>query len=371
MAKFNFIGVACVALLYVVHYEKYCVAVDLKKCYIDMIYQLGDSLSDTGNYVRESKSGGESAYTKLPYGETFFNKPTGRCSNGRLIVDYIAAASGLAFINPYKNREAEFKNGDNFATAGATALPTQFLQSKNISSPITTTSLDVQLDLMFTHFNSICLTDCIQLLKNSLFIVGEIGMNDYSYALLQGKSIQDTTNLVSDVVYAIQKAINRVIEFGAVRIVVPGILPLGCLPALLTRFETKDSKSYDKFQCLNYLNNLSQYHNSELQKAIQEVKKQNPNVAILYGDYYNAYTAILRNASHLKFDVKNLQKACCGIGGKYNYESNKTCGARGVHACDQPSSYVSWDGINLTEEAYANIAQSLIADILAKLNCKP
>ncbi|EYU34358.1 hypothetical protein MIMGU_mgv1a024690mg, partial [Erythranthe guttata] len=281
------------------------------------------------------------------------------------------AASGLAFINPYKNREAEFKNGDNFATAGATALPTQFLQSKNISSPITTTSLDLQLDLMFTHFNSICLTDCIQLLKNSLFMVGEIGMNDYSYALLQGKSIQDTTNLVSDVVYAIQKAINRVIEFGAVRIVVPGILPLGCLPALLTRFETKDSKSYDKFQCLNYLNNLSQYHNSELQKAIQEVKKQNPNVTILYGDYYNAYIAILRNALHLKFDVKNLRKACCGIGGEYNYESNQTCGARGVHACAQPSSYVSWDGINLTEEAYANIAQSLIADILPKLNCKP
>ncbi|KAK6118565.1 hypothetical protein DH2020_047678 [Rehmannia glutinosa] len=343
--------------------------VDLKKCKFDMLYQLGDSLSDTGNYIRESSSGGVSSYSRLPYGETFFKKPTGRPSNGRLIIDYLATASGLAFINPSKNTEANFRNGDNFATAWATALPVQILNSKNISSPYTTTSLDVQLDLMFSHFNSICLVDCTQLLRNSLFMVGEIGMNDYSFALLQGKSIQETRRLVTDVVYAIQQGINRVIEYGAVRVVVPGIFPLGCLPIHLTKFETRDARAYDQFHCLKNLNELSNYHNSQLQRAIEEVKKEHPNVTILYGDYYKAYIALLQNAKRLRFDVKNLQKACCGIGGKYNFSLDRMCGGSGVPVCAQPHTYISWDGINLSDKAYGYIAQLLIGDILSKIKC--
>ncbi|KAI3448638.1 hypothetical protein Pfo_005303, partial [Paulownia fortunei] len=358
-----------VTLLYFAHCQQYCGALDFKNCKFDMVYQLGDSLSDTGNFIRESSSGAASAYARLPYGETFFKKPTGRCSNGLLIIDYLAMASGLAFINPYKNTGADFRNGNNFATAGATALPIQILNSKNISSPFTTTSLDVQLDWMFTHFNGICIRDCTQLLKNSLFLVGEIGMNDYSYALLQGKSIQETISLVPDVVYAIQQGISRVIQYGAVRIVVPGIFPLGCLPIHLTKFETRNAEAYDEYHCLKYLNDLSQNHNSQLQRAIEEVKKEHPNVTILYGDYYNAYMALLHNAQRLRFDVKNSQKACCGIGGNYNFKLDRMCGGRGVPVCAQPDSYISWDGIHLTQQAYKVIAQLLNGDILSKINC--
>ncbi|KAH9625673.1 hypothetical protein KSS87_000066 [Heliosperma pusillum] len=56
----------------------------------DAIYQFGDSISDTGNDVSLS---GNRGCGKLPYGETFYRHPTGRCSDGLLIVDYFVAGA--------------------------------------------------------------------------------------------------------------------------------------------------------------------------------------------------------------------------------------------------------------------------------------
>ena len=61
----------------------------LKVCHFDQIYQLGDSISDTGNLIRETPIGAATAFAKLPYGETFFKNATGRCSNGLLMIDYL------------------------------------------------------------------------------------------------------------------------------------------------------------------------------------------------------------------------------------------------------------------------------------------
>ncbi|XP_070036826.1 GDSL esterase/lipase At5g45910-like isoform X2 [Nicotiana tomentosiformis] len=68
----------------------------LMKCKFDKIYQLGDSLSDTGNFIRESLVGAFSPFAKLPYGENFFqNKSTGRCSDGLLMIDFIECSEDL------------------------------------------------------------------------------------------------------------------------------------------------------------------------------------------------------------------------------------------------------------------------------------
>lgn len=58
------------------------------RCFIDSIINFGDSISDTGNLLRQ---GGAFATIigKLPYGETNPAGPTGRCSDGLLIVDNI------------------------------------------------------------------------------------------------------------------------------------------------------------------------------------------------------------------------------------------------------------------------------------------
>lgn len=61
----------------------------------EAIYQFGDSLSDTGNYVREA-TGENSSYNKLPYGQSYY--PTGRASNGLLMVDYIGTLLSWLFL---------------------------------------------------------------------------------------------------------------------------------------------------------------------------------------------------------------------------------------------------------------------------------
>lgn len=60
-----------------------------KRYKFDKIYQLGDSISDTGNLIRENPFGPATPCTGPPYGETFFKNATGRCSDGLLMIDYI------------------------------------------------------------------------------------------------------------------------------------------------------------------------------------------------------------------------------------------------------------------------------------------
>ncbi|KAK2971810.1 hypothetical protein RJ640_009719, partial [Escallonia rubra] len=125
----------------------------LRRCKFDKIYQFGDSISDTGNLIRESTGGARTPFARPPYGETFFKNATGRCSNGMLMIDYIA---GLPLLNPYEGAGANFRHGVNFAVAGSTALSFQALAAKEIASPVTNSSLDVQLDWMSRHLSSIC-----------------------------------------------------------------------------------------------------------------------------------------------------------------------------------------------------------------------
>jgi phospholipase/lecithinase/hemolysin len=55
---------------------------------ITAIYNFGDSISDTGNLIREQAAGLLEHIGKPPYGMDI-NGPTGRCSNGYLMIDFL------------------------------------------------------------------------------------------------------------------------------------------------------------------------------------------------------------------------------------------------------------------------------------------
>ncbi|XP_010312731.1 acetylajmalan esterase isoform X2 [Solanum lycopersicum] len=276
----------------------------LLNCRFDKIYQFGDSLSDTGNCIRETLCGATLSCGTLPYGMDFYQNATGRCSNGMLIIDFIAVESGLPLLNPFKDENADFRHGVNFAVAGSTALSAKSLAEKNIVNiALTNSSLSVQLDWMSSHFQTTCSPDCPEKLNKSLFLVGEIGGNEFIYGLSQGKSMDESRKMVPEIVQTIIHGVERIIGFGATQIIVPGNFPIGCHPIFLTKFMTNISTAYDEYHCLKELNNFAIFFNRYLQQAIDELKKDYPNITLIYGDYYNAFLWLLQNADGLDFLV--------------------------------------------------------------------
>jgi hypothetical protein len=64
------------------------ILVESKGCSINAIYSFGDSIADTGNLLQEGPVGFFASIGSYPYGESY-KKPTGRCSDGLLIIDYL------------------------------------------------------------------------------------------------------------------------------------------------------------------------------------------------------------------------------------------------------------------------------------------
>uniref|UniRef100_A0A0A8Y2D9 Uncharacterized protein n=1 Tax=Arundo donax TaxID=35708 RepID=A0A0A8Y2D9_ARUDO len=75
-----------------------------------------------------------------------------------------------------------------------------------------------------------------------------------------------------------------------------------------------------------------------------------------------------RKFSPGKFGFSTALQACCGAGGQGNYNFNlkKKCGKQGASVCSNPSSYVSWDGIHMTEAAYRKIANGWLNGLYAQ-----
>uniref|UniRef100_A0A453MX49 GDSL esterase/lipase n=1 Tax=Aegilops tauschii subsp. strangulata TaxID=200361 RepID=A0A453MX49_AEGTS len=103
-----------------------------------VIFNFGDSNSDTGGMAAAS-----GLNIALPEGRTYFRRPTGRLSDGRLVIDFICESLGTPHLSPYlKALGSDFSNGANFAIGGSTATPG--------GSPF---SLDVQLH-QFLYFRT-------------------------------------------------------------------------------------------------------------------------------------------------------------------------------------------------------------------------
>ncbi|WOL10309.1 GDSL esterase/lipase [Canna indica] len=324
------------------------------------IFSFGDSLADTGNAIRLGGLGGPTG--SPPYGRTFFERPTGRFSDGRLIIDFIAQGLGLPLVQPFLGGGSieEFRQGVNFAVAGATALDLSFFRSKGIQPSWTDRSLHVQIGLFKQLLPSICAgRDPKDVLNSSLILMGEIGGNDYNHPFFQGSKVEEIRPFVPSVIASIKSAINDLIEIGAKTLLVPGNFPIGCVPVYLDIHKSENVEDYEsETGCIKWLNELSQYHNRLLQDELDQLRKLHPQVNIIYANYYDAMISFFR-APHI-FGFKAPLHACCGSPGPYSVNRNAPCGHRNAKVCSDPSGSVSWDGIHLTEAAYGAIASSIL-----------
>ncbi|XP_051210083.1 GDSL esterase/lipase At5g45910-like [Lolium perenne] len=338
-----------------------------RSCY-GRLFSFGDSLTDTGNFIHYSNAPG--SVSRPPYGETFFGRPTGRWSDGRLVVDFIVEKLGFPYWPAYLQAKSpatkdEFRYGANFAVASGTALSQQFFQDEHLNvSEITPYSLGVQIGWFKKVLATIASTDeeREEVMARSLFLVGEIGANDYNHPLFQNKTIGWVRPLVPWVVRSIGLSIEALIDLGAKTIYVPGVFPLGCVPRYLFFFRGSEPGDYDSAGCLKWLNDLTILHNDMLKAKIDELRRDHPGMSITYVEQYDEFLSIIIAPARNGFDVDTVLDACCGGGGPHNANFTIHCSEPGAVQCPDPSKYVSWDGLHLTEAMYKIMARGMLLD---------
>ncbi|KAL1350412.1 hypothetical protein AAHE18_06G022200 [Arachis hypogaea] len=275
------------------------------KCDFEAIFNFGDSNSDTGGFYAAFPA--ESA----PFGVTFFKKPAGRASDGRLMIDFLAQALGLPFLSPYlQSIGSNFRHGANYATLASTVL---IPNTSLFVSGISPFSLAIQLNQM-KQFKTRVLEFHQQEAKlPSPDIFGKslytfyIGQNDFTSnlgAIGVGGVKQSLPQVVSEIGATIKELYHDV---GGRTFMVLNLAPVGCYPSFLVELQ-HNSSDIDEFGWLKY-----------------------------------------------------GTKACCGYGGgKYNFDPKAYCGNSKTKACDDPYNYVSWDGIHATEAANKLVTYAIL-----------
>ncbi|CAL4988787.1 unnamed protein product [Urochloa decumbens] len=331
-------------------------------CCYKRLFSLGDSITDTGNLASVAPNISALAF---PYGETFFHRPTGRFCDGRLIVDFIAEALKLPLLTPFlAGKTAEdCKQGANFAVSGATALSQQFFKDMGLDQTIIPPfSLDVQVEWFqrVLHMLGPTEQDRKDIMSSSVFLMGEIGGNDYNHPFFQNRSFEDEIKpLVPKVIEKIENATKVLIGLGAKAIIVPGNFPIGCIPRYLTMFQSNNPSDYDATGCIRWLNDFAEEHNRALRLMLDSIRSHDPAVTIVYGDYYDAILEVTRSPQKHGFRKDVALTACCGDGGPHNSGTLFSCNATSV-LCPDPSKHISWDGLHLTEAAYQFVAYGMM-----------
>ncbi|KAF5757207.1 putative sinapine esterase [Helianthus annuus] len=96
-----------------------------------------------------------------------------------------------------------------------------------------------------------------------------------------------------------------------------------------------------------------QVYNSNIQCANPKLSTHLPNTLVI---------CIINSCLlHVLGFTNGALKACCGGEGRYNVDPSVECGDASATVCDEPDTYVSWDGIHLTEAAYKIISKNLFS----------
>ncbi|KAK6154968.1 hypothetical protein DH2020_009216 [Rehmannia glutinosa] len=228
------------------------------------LYVFGDSLFDNGNNnLLPTLAKADFS----PYGINFDRGPTGRFTNGRTVVDFIAEFLGLPYPPPYMSilrrvlHPDQYLTGLNFASGSCGILPetgNHLGKCLNLGEQIGLFERTVKNELPRHYRNS---DELSNYLSNSVFVVS-VGSNDYINNYLD-KQHSDTSQRYSPQSYAkllidrLSQQFQRLYQLGARKVIMFEIGPIGCIPSSTRQFKHNG-------QCVEEINQLAIMFNNHL-----------------------------------------------------------------------------------------------------------
>lgn len=329
----------------------------LPTCNFPAIYNFGDSNSDTGAI--------SAAFLPIPapYGQSFFRRPAGRDSDGRLLIDFIAERVGLPYLSAYLNSiGTNFRHGANFATGGSAIRRQNETIFEYGISPF---SLDIQI----AHFDQFKArtgylydqakkpSDRYNLPRredySKALYTFDIGQNDLSVGFRK-MSFDQLRAAIPDILGQFATAVKHLYQQGARSFWIHNTGPIGCLPVAVMYIRNPQPGFLDQNGCIKAQNDVAVEFNKQLKDTVTLLKEQLPQASLTYVDLYSAKYGLISNAKNQGF--ANPLQICCGYhhddghiwcGNKGNVNNTEVFGA----SCSNPQSYVSWDGVHYSEAA--------------------
>ncbi|KAK1382036.1 GDSL esterase/lipase 5 [Heracleum sosnowskyi] len=318
---------------------------------VSSFFIFGDSTVDAGNnnYINTIP---ENRANYIPYGHNgYFQQPTGRFSEGRIVVDFIAEYAQLPLIPPFLQPSIEYVNGVNFASAGAGVLCE------------TNQGLVIDLKTQLNHFEQVRKTlienlgqvEASKVVSEAVYSFS-IGSNDYIGGYLGNPSMQQNyqpEEYIGMVIGNLTQAIQELYMKGGRKFAFLSLSSLGCLPVL--RALNPRAKEGG---CFEEATALAMAHNHALNSVLT-------NLEHLLKDFYfcsSKFSIWLddRINNPFNYGFKDGVNACCGIG---PYGGIFTCGGTKnlteYTLCESPSDYVWWDSFHPTEKLHEQLAQEL------------
>ncbi|KAL5202817.1 hypothetical protein ABZP36_013769 [Zizania latifolia] len=314
-----------------------------------VVFNFGDSNSDTGGVAAVM-----GIHIAPPEGRAYFHHPTGRLSDGRVILDFICESLNTHHLSPYmKPLGSDYSNGVNFAIAGSTATPgdTRF-------------SLDVQLD-QFLFFKERCLESIERGedapvdkkgFESALYTM-DIGHNDVTGILYlpYDKILAKLPPMVAE----IKKAIESLHKNGARKFWIHGTGALGCLPQKLAMPRDDDS-GLDEHGCITKFNDAAKKFNALLSETCDDLRLQMTDSTIVFVDMFAVKYDLVAN--HTKYGIEKPLMTCCGHGGPpYNYDPKRSCMTSDMDLCELGAKFISWDGVHFTDAANGMVAAKVLS----------
>ncbi|XP_031375372.1 GDSL esterase/lipase 4-like [Punica granatum] len=301
----------------------------------------GDSLLDAGNNQYFNSGTPKSS---LPYGETFFKRPSGRSCDGRIVADFLAEYANLPLIRPYLEPGfSNYSDGANFASAGAGILPE-------------TNPRMIHLKMQLSYFEEVQKKlkqqegeqKAQELLSKAVYLFS-MGGNDYMNVGMPkfGNTMPPVVltasykkQYVTIVLSNLTSVVKKVYAMGGRKFIFQTVGPLGCMP--VSRYASGSTG------CVHDVTVLAKMHNIALSKLLLKLEKTLPGFKYALFDYYSALAEITTYPS--RFGFKEGRTACCGSG---NFNGQFTCGKNGTayNLCSDPSQYVWFDAAHPTESA--------------------